>query len=660
MITYNRSAFGVNLIFRIYGSAVYRSVVPSILAVAFYYLIHNLDYGKLNGDELGHPYAVGVLVGSTTFLVVFRVNQGYSRYWEAAGNAHQMMSKWMDATIHTAVYHLQCSHYDDIKPPSYFEYPELNAMFLTRDRERGRPITPNDSFDMTDDPEEEPLKTFKRRSQLSSRKSRRINTRNFEKMNAEERERAIRSVTKSINAVEDLEKLARLGLDEQPPISGHRVELDPSVYANTGKDPLPLYGPGRLDGNWGALFDDDKATFCDPNDPDKYDPKGFASYQGGRTAPLFLQELAHLSSLLSAVACATLRNDIDGAESPLDFYHPGSPWPPVDPDKDEWLKVNGFQALLRNFCSFLGMGPSNEERTRYNAARPLPVIGGVSDYEIRFLQKARGPYAKTQLCWYWLSEFCIREHLAGSTGNVGPPIISRVVQFLSDGMIYYNQSRKIMFVPFPFVHSQVSVVFVWVMVPVIPFLIDQYTSARWVATFLTFFTVLCLVAIHEVARELENPFRNVPNELPLVTMQAQYNEALLTMFSGYHPDHYWDADRILRKRAAPKTESQVPKPEETQTMEDPSESINWKPEPLPRPRHVRCISDSRIRETRRGSFSERDEIAKLQRQLEDQAKLIALLADKVKFDPAREIERIEAVLENGYESEIFIEGHGLQ
>jgi hypothetical protein len=56
---------------------------------------------------------------------------------------------------------------------------------------------------------------------------------------------------------------------------------------------------------------------------------------------------------------------------------------------------------------------------------------------------------------------------------------------------------------------------------------------------LTFFTVTALAGIHEVARELENPFRNIPNELPLVTLQAQYNEALLTIYSGYHPDSYW-------------------------------------------------------------------------------------------------------------------------
>ena len=62
-------------------------------------------------------------------------------------------------------------------------------------------------------------------------------------------------------------------------------------------------------------------------------------------------------------------------------------WPEVDPDKDEWLK-----RWNETFPPFLSIGRTKEEQNTvsYNAARPLPVIGGVSDAEIRFLQMARG------------------------------------------------------------------------------------------------------------------------------------------------------------------------------------------------------------------------------------------------------------------------------
>ena len=109
----------------------------------------------------------------------------------------------------------------------------------------------------------------------------------------------------------------------------------------------------------------------------------------------------------------------------------------------------------------------------------MPVLGGVSENEIAFLQKARGASAKTQLAWSWLSEFIIREHLAGSLGNVGPPIVSRCFQFLSDGMIFYNHARKTMFIPFPFPHAQLTAIFTSVLVVVVPILMSEYTTLPW-------------------------------------------------------------------------------------------------------------------------------------------------------------------------------------
>jgi hypothetical protein len=309
---------------------------------------------------------------------------------------------------------------------------------------------------------------------------------------------------------------------------------DPSI-------PHFLSGRERLDGNWGALFPDGKATFVDPKNRHVRHPMGFASFQGGRTPPVFLQELAHLASLMTAVALSTLRNDVDGAESPLDFYQIGSPWPEVDPREIPELHVKGFSRFIANLQYFLGVARTPEERTKYNAARPLSVLGGVSDNEITFLQMARGPYAKTQLCWMWLSEFITREHLAGTLGDVGAPIISRIIQFLGDGMVHYNHARKIMFIPFPFPHAQLSAVYVLVMIPMIPYMMDQYCLSSWIGCTLTFLSVACLSGIHEVARELENPFRNVPNELPVCTLMAEFNEALVTMYAGYHPDFFWEA-----------------------------------------------------------------------------------------------------------------------
>ncbi|CAB9497787.1 Bestrophin, RFP-TM, chloride channel [Seminavis robusta] len=580
MITYDRSAFGLNLIFRVHGSAIYRSIIPGMLAVVTLIVIRyiqspdgSMDASNRTDNEVQHPYSIGILVGSISFLIVFRASQGYSRYWEAAGAIHQMQSKWLDAIIHTGCYHMQCGHYDSIKPPSFFDYPELNAYFLTRDRERYHEVSHDKHKDVLNDlddgiiPEEEDPSIVDETQQKidhsqrhlvveasapekipkPKRISRAISERSTDmdpiltSKRVDNSDIVDRAVLKSINSLEVTNTEKHVEREDR---LKRRYAMDKSEPGG----PAPLTGAPRLDGNWGKLFPDRKATFYQPRDTDPSSPNylnnvpSFASHQGGRTPSLFLQELVHLCSLMNAVALSTLRNDMEGSVSPLGVYKPGSPWPEVDPDKLDSYYLNGSWStrMIKRIQYFLGTARSPEERTRYNAARPLEVLGGVSDSEIRFLQMARGPLAKTQLCWYWMTEYIIREHLNGSTGKVGPPIISRVIQFLSDGMVYYNHARKITFVPFPFPHAQLSVFFVLIAIPAVAFLMDQYADNIVLASILCFFAVVALSGIHEVARELENPFRNIPNELPVCTFQAQFNEGLLVMYSGYHPDHFWD------------------------------------------------------------------------------------------------------------------------
>ena len=305
---------------------------------------------------------------------------------------------------------------------------------------------------------------------------------------------------------------------------------------------------------------------------------------------LFLQEAAHLFSLTSAVAMASLRADLEGCASPLVEYIPGQPFPPVNPDEMKvkvWLDnskpeadeiveeqennsanlnervdddTNVFKKegslprpslpnkfnnrywirnnQLRNSVYFLlGLSRSARQRTLYNASRPFAVMGGLSDNEVELLQKARGPEAQMALCMLWLKEFISREHLDGSTGKVAPPIVARVYQHISDGFLQYNQCRKTAYTQFPFVHTQLTTFFLVVSIFLFPFLYYTYVNNVWMACFLNFASLACFDGIIEVAREMQDPFYQFPNDLPLNNYQVQYNEALIScLYGGFHPD----------------------------------------------------------------------------------------------------------------------------
>jgi hypothetical protein len=93
-------------------------------------------------------------------------------------------------------------------------------------------------------------------------------------------------------------------------------------------------------------------------------------------------------------------------------------------------------------------------------------------------------------------------------------------------------------VPFPFPHAQVTVFFSMIILVLFPCLFISFVHNPQFAYSMNFTTVLCFVGIHEVARELENPYFTFPNDLPLNNFQAQFNEALVIMYAGFHPDAY--------------------------------------------------------------------------------------------------------------------------
>merc|ERR1712194_290058 len=77
----------------------------------------------------------------------------------------------------------------------------------------------------------------------------------------------------------------------------------------------------------------------------------------------------------------------------------------------------------------------------------------------------------------------------------------------------------------------------------IPLMVVEYTKTFWVGFILSFLVITCINGFLEVARELENPFRNFPNDIPLCTLLAMYNESIISMCSGFHPDHYWNTNK---------------------------------------------------------------------------------------------------------------------
>jgi predicted membrane chloride channel (bestrophin family) len=480
------------------GSALFKSLTPAIFSNGIFLVLYNHSNVPDNFELLSHPYPMGALISALTFLLAFRANFSYKRYWEAYGAVYQMHSKWLDVAMELAAFHLQSSAFDAVRPPAYGSHPHLLSM--QRERERLNEYSLED------------MKT------------------KIESMEASDptlRERVTSALTKQPSH-------PKVTTASETKPKSKSINARPTSLPPKKKKSMFRTIKKKLRGAKKRMVTIETAKVT----PEAW-PEG--------CPPLFLQELAHLMSLLSAVALSTLRNDLEQAESPLIPFTPGEPWPHVDPDsygadvRKDWATTTHKSWTVVRYA--LGLSRTPGARTLYNAARPFRVIGGISDAEIELLQAARGPLAKYALCTMWITEFISREYLNGSTGNVAPPIISRLYQCLSDGGLGYNHARKIAYTPFPFPHAQITSLFIFILVGFLPVLMLVYLNNFAFAFCLNFLTVLCFTGVHEVARELENPFQNVPNDVPVNNFQAQYNEALMTMFFGYHPDSYWQIKR---------------------------------------------------------------------------------------------------------------------
>jgi len=697
MIPYVNRSFGLETLKRAHGSALYKSLLPALISTAIYlYIAFNTDATVM--EELFiHPYPMQALVTAFTFLLVFRANYSYNRWWEAYTAVYLMHSKWLDLATEIAAFHYQSKRYDHFKPPSFGANPGVQNLDFNLhnywEASAKNDVNINDQDELlhnsnsstgnsaprfgTSSTIEEgnvltPPHSPRKQSQISRPSPLKVTpnprTRHakqttltdlIEQMDAREAEeeqmkrqslisegsnededddgdiddnavsgaegsldqidsglgggetpgekkkswlrkiRDRRSQSRSDRKLKKVEKHRRLTnaisvhFDAVPINSRESGNVNASRNHPTGKlgkqklkrrrsrhqpATAALYNQRKtIARTKESLPHEDQLEFRD-----RFDVKTGKAYstftafsrkhlREGNLDPddvppmLFLEECAHLLSLMSAVAFSTLRNDLPEAESPLTSFIPGLPLPLVDPDgykskvRTRWTSKSRFYSVLH---FGLDLSRNDQARTLYNASRPFRVIGNVSDAEIEKLQEARGPLAKVSLISMWLLELISREYQAGSTGEVAAPILSRLYQFVSEGLAGYNQARKIAYIPFPFPHAQITTLYLFVVdFLVTPLLMTTFVTDITLGFFLNLFSVVCFTGLHEVAREIENPFQNVPNDVPLNNYQAQFNEGLMVMFYGYHPDAFWNDNQSDRfKNSSPNARSEFNSP----------------------------------------------------------------------------------------------------
>lgn len=185
-------------------------------------------------------------------------------------------------------------------------------------------------------------------------------------------------------------------------------------------------------------------------------------------------------------------------------------------------EVIGFQRLLATLVSMLHCASlqqiSQMDRTRYDVLE----LYDLADDSVKFLQ---GSVDKVEVLVLWIQKLIVINMDSGVL-PIAPPVISRVFQELSRGVVNVNNVRKISEFLFPFPYAQMMTVMLLLHVGISPVLNGVLLEKRYWSGFASFISIFAFWSLNYVAAEIECPFGDDANDLPMHAMQRYMNRTL--------------------------------------------------------------------------------------------------------------------------------------
>lgn len=156
-------------------------------------------------------------------------------------------------------------------------------------------------------------------------------------------------------------------------------------------------------------------------------------------------------------------------------------------------------------------------------------IHGFDPQDVEFLQSDEC-YDPCEVVLQWLQRIIAKAETDGVL-KISAPMLARVFNELTLGMVNLSNGRKIMEFPIPFPLAQmitVMLLFHGIATPLI--CATTIPTAYW-ACFLCFVVCFSYWTINYIATELEMPFGEDSNDLPLCEMLCDMNHSLMTLLT---------------------------------------------------------------------------------------------------------------------------------
>lgn len=149
---------------------------------------------------------------------------------------------------------------------------------------------------------------------------------------------------------------------------------------------------------------------------------------------------------------------------------------------------------------------------------------GISTDSLKYLSE-HDPDVRCEIVLLWIQRLIVASH-ADETLKVPPPVLTRAFQELSRGIVTLHDAQRIKEVPFPFPYSQLITLMLLVHWLATPILSSQVLEGPVLAGAVTFCIVSAFWALLYIALDIEQPFGEDDNKLPVADMQRSMNESL--------------------------------------------------------------------------------------------------------------------------------------
>jgi len=187
--------------------------------------------------------------------------------------------------------------------------------------------------------------------------------------------------------------------------------------------------------------------------------------------------------------------------------------------------VKHFQHLMVRLMSMLHCSALQQIAMMEDTNFEIIDNEGVDVDKLEFL---RHSHDRCEVLLQWIQRLIV-DNMASGVLSIPAPVISRVFQELSRGIVNVNNVKKIKHLPFPFPYAQMVTLLLiihWVLTPVANVvLVDNV----YYSGILSFVSVFAFWGINYIAVEVETPFGNAVNDLPIAQMQKDMNRSLLIL-----------------------------------------------------------------------------------------------------------------------------------